>query len=58
MKAVLASVFLLTSFMGVPSHIANPYDSLRDQFEYCRSVHYGYHPEEIVIVDWRKCMDH
>ena len=29
----------------------------RKQFEKCRAIHYTAYPEEIILEEWRKCMD-
>ena len=29
----------------------------RKQFEKCKAIHYAPYPEEIILDEWRKCMD-
>ena len=29
----------------------------RKQFEKCKTIHYAPYPEEIILDEWRKCMD-
>ena len=34
----------------------NPTD-WRKQFEKCKAIHYAPYPEEVILDEWRKCMD-
>ena len=29
----------------------------RKQFEKCKAIHYAPYPEEVILDEWRKCMD-
>jgi hypothetical protein len=53
---LLVSIPLLTSFMGIPSHIATP-PTLLQTFEYCRDKLYTKYPDEMLQEEWRTCME-
>ena len=53
---LLVSIPLLTSFMGIPSHMAPP-PTLFQTFDNCRDKLYTKYPYEIVQEKWRKCME-
>ena len=60
---LLASIVLLTSFMGIPSHMQSaPSETKPDKkdpmerFRECRDKFYTHYPDEIIETDWHKCM--
>ena len=59
-STLLVSIPLLTSFMGIPSHM-QPYSPPEkkdpmERFHECRDKFYTDYPDEIIETDWHKCM--
>tara|TARA_R110000851_G_scaffold20457_1_gene61907 strand:+ start:168 stop:389 length:222 start_codon:yes stop_codon:yes gene_type:complete len=62
--AVIICLLVLTSFMGVPSHIQPATSETKTEtqedrwkkFDKCRDKFYTHYPDEIIETDWHKCM--
>ena len=62
-STLLVSIPLLTSFMGIPSHMQSaPSETQPDKkdrmkrFHECRDKFYTHYPDHIIETDWHKCM--
>jgi len=57
---LLVSIPLLTSFMGIPSHMQSETQPAKQdplaRFHECRDKFYTHYPDEIIETDWHKCM--
>ena len=60
---LLASIVLLTSFMGIPSHMQSTANETQPEekdpmarFRECRDKFYTHYPDEVIETDWHKCM--
>ena len=62
--AVIICLLVLTSFMGVTSHIqpapsetkTETQEERLKKFHECRDKFYTHYPDEIIETDWHKCM--